>query len=129
MIRFLKGIIVGIGGVAPGLSGSVLLIIFGLYQKTLETLGSLFQDFKNKGRFGCPKCYETFRMPVTSTLKQIHQNVKHTGKIPAGSAAELKKKKRYEELKAELTRAVNEEDYEKAAKLHKELKSLGDINN
>ena len=105
--------------------------IFPTYRDKVSCPGCkrTFQDFKNKGRFGCPKCYETFRMPVTSTLKQIHQNVKHTGKIPAGSAAELKKKKRYEELKAELTRAVNEEDYEKAAKLHKELKSLGDINN
>ena len=28
MINFLKGIVVGLGGVAPGLSGSVLLIIF-----------------------------------------------------------------------------------------------------
>ena len=105
--------------------------IFPTYRDTVSCPGCkrTFQDFKNKGRFGCPKCYETLRMPVTSTLKQIHQNVKHTGKIPAGSAAELKKKKRYEELKAELTRAVNEEDYEKAAKLHKELKSLVDINN
>ena len=52
--NFLKGIIVGIGGVAPGLSGSVLLIIFGLYQKTLEALGSLFINFKNKLRFLLP---------------------------------------------------------------------------
>ncbi len=33
MKNFLKGIIVGIGGIAPGLSGSVLLVILGLYQK------------------------------------------------------------------------------------------------
>ena len=45
MERFLKGIIVGIGGVAPGLSGSVLLIIFGLYRKTLDALGNLLTDF------------------------------------------------------------------------------------
>ena len=30
MKNFFKGIIVGIGGIAPGLSGSVLLIIMGL---------------------------------------------------------------------------------------------------
>ena len=30
MKNFLKGIIVGIGGIAPGLSGSVLLVILGL---------------------------------------------------------------------------------------------------
>ena len=54
MNRFLKGIIVGIGGVAPGLSGSVLLIIFGLYQKTLEALGTLFVRFKPNIRFLAP---------------------------------------------------------------------------
>lgn len=54
MNRFFKGIIVGIGGVAPGLSGSVLLIIFGLYQKTLESLGTLFSDFKKNLRFLLP---------------------------------------------------------------------------
>ena len=54
MKQFLKGIIVGIGGVAPGLSGSVLLIIFGLYQKTLDALGNLFSDFKKNLRFLLP---------------------------------------------------------------------------
>ena len=54
MKRFLKGIIVGLGGVAPGLSGSVLLIIFGLYQKTLEALGSLLTDFRKNLKFLAP---------------------------------------------------------------------------
>ena len=38
--NFKKGIIVGIGGIAPGLSGSVLLVIFGLYQKTSGFISS-----------------------------------------------------------------------------------------
>lgn len=54
MLRFLKGIIVGLGGVAPGLSGSVLLIIFGLYRKTLDALGTLFTDFRKKLQFLLP---------------------------------------------------------------------------
>ena len=54
MSRFLKGIIVGLGGVAPGLSGSVLLIIFGLYQKTLDALGTLFSRFKKNVAFLLP---------------------------------------------------------------------------
>ena len=54
MSRFLKGIIVGLGGVAPGLSGSVLLIIFGLYQKTLDALGTLFSRFKKNVTFLLP---------------------------------------------------------------------------
>lgn len=54
MIRFFKGIVVGIGGVAPGLSGSVLLIIFGLYQKTLEALGTLLASPKKNILFLLP---------------------------------------------------------------------------
>lgn len=95
--------------------------------KKCPMCGQSYQDFQKTGKFGCARCYETFRQPVTVTLKQIHQNAKHTGKIPAGSAAELKKKKYYEDLKAELARAVKEENYEKAAKLHKELKTLGNV--
>ena len=54
MKRFFKGIIVGIGGVAPGLSGSVLLIIFGLYRQTLDALGTLLTDFRRNIRFLLP---------------------------------------------------------------------------
>ena len=54
MERFIKGILVGLGGVAPGLSGSVLLIIFGLYQKTLDALGTILKDFKKNIRFLLP---------------------------------------------------------------------------
>ena len=54
MDRFWKGIIVGLGGVAPGLSGSVLLIIFGLYRKTLDALGNLLGSFKKNLRFLLP---------------------------------------------------------------------------
>lgn len=54
MKNFFKGIVVGIGGIAPGLSGSVLLIIFGLYSAVLDALGSIFTDFRNKISFLFP---------------------------------------------------------------------------
>ena len=51
---FLKGIIAGIGGIAPGLSGSVLLVIMGLYEKTINALGTLFKRFKKNVKFLLP---------------------------------------------------------------------------
>lgn len=54
MINFLKGIIAGIGGIAPGLSGSVLLVILGLYKQTINSIGTLFKDFKNNIKFLVP---------------------------------------------------------------------------
>ena len=54
MKNFLKGIIVGIGGIAPGLSGSVLLVILGLSQKTITAIGTLFNDLKKNAIFLIP---------------------------------------------------------------------------
>ncbi len=54
MKNFLKGIVVGLGGIAPGLSGSVLLVIFGLYQKTITAISTIFKDFKNNLKFLVP---------------------------------------------------------------------------
>ena len=54
MKNYFKGILVGIGGVSPGLSGSVLLIIFGLYQKTLDALGNLLHQFRKNIKFLLP---------------------------------------------------------------------------
>ena len=44
----------GLGGIAPGLSGTVLLLIFGLYQETLDALGSLFRNFRKNAAFLLP---------------------------------------------------------------------------
>ena len=54
MFNFFKGIVVGIGGIAPGLSGSVLLVILGLYQKTVNAIGTLFKDLKKNLLFLIP---------------------------------------------------------------------------
>ncbi|MDD2409982.1 MAG: DUF368 domain-containing protein [Bacilli bacterium] len=40
--------ICGLGGVSPGLSGSVMLVIFGLYNKTIESIGTFFKKPKEK---------------------------------------------------------------------------------
>ncbi len=45
MINFIKGVVTGLGAIAPGLSGSVLLVLFGLYQKTIEAISSTVRCF------------------------------------------------------------------------------------
>ncbi len=107
MDRFFKGIIVGLGGVAPGLSGSVLLIIFGLYRKTLDALGNLFRNFRENLQFLLPLvagmilgvlmfsrlidfCLAEFEVPtrfcflglILGTLPMIWKEVKKEGFSP-----------------------------------------------
>lgn len=52
--NFLMGVVAGVGGIAPGLSGSVLLVIMGLYEQTVHAIGTLFRDFKKNVRFLLP---------------------------------------------------------------------------
>lgn len=52
--KFLKGMIAGIGGIAPGLSGSVLLVVLGLYEQTVHAIGTLFKNFKKNIKFLLP---------------------------------------------------------------------------
>ena len=54
MVNLLKGIVAGFGGIAPGLSGTVLLILMGLYQPVLEALGTIHQNWKQKVKFLLP---------------------------------------------------------------------------
>ena len=54
MKDFFKGMLVGIGGISPGLSGSVLLVILGLYQMVINTIGNFFKDIKNNFKFLLP---------------------------------------------------------------------------
>ncbi|MFZ3070965.1 MAG: DUF368 domain-containing protein [Anaerolineaceae bacterium] len=54
IIRLLKGILVGIGFITPGLSGGVLAVVFGLYEPLMHFLGNLKEKFVKNLRFFLP---------------------------------------------------------------------------
>lgn len=45
LIRFLKGLLIGIGAILPGLSGGVLSVIFGIYDPMIRFLANLKDRF------------------------------------------------------------------------------------
>ena len=47
MINILKGIVIGMGIVIPGVSGSVIAILLGVYEKVLSILNNFVSDKKN----------------------------------------------------------------------------------
>lgn len=95
-------------------------------QVRCKVCGHTLSDFRKSGKLGCGECYNTFRPTVEATLKQIHSNSVHQGKIPSKSGAELRKKRELESLKKQLNEAVKAENYELAAKLHREIKNLSE---
>lgn len=54
MIDFLKGILIGAGGILPGISSGVLCVIFGIYEKLLDSVLNFFKDFRKNFKFLLP---------------------------------------------------------------------------
>lgn len=51
---FVKGILIGAGAVAPGLSGGTLAVIFGLYERITDAIANIFKDFRKNVIFFFP---------------------------------------------------------------------------
>lgn len=45
IVRLLKGVLVGIGFITPGLSGGVLAVVFGIYEPLIRFLGNVREKF------------------------------------------------------------------------------------
>ena len=54
LIRFFKGIIIALGFIVPGASGSLLAAILGIYEKLLNFLANLTKEFKENFFFFLP---------------------------------------------------------------------------
>ena len=54
LILFIKGFILGIANIIPGVSGGTLAVSLGLYEKILDAIGTLFKNFKNNVKFLTP---------------------------------------------------------------------------
>lgn len=105
--------------------------------------GLTVQQFKNTGRLGCPRCYETFRNDLVPLLQRVHESSQHKGRLPgamqqpaaeaapsepapkpAKAQAAQKKSARdaLVDLRKRLEDAVRGERYEEAARLRDELR-------
>ena len=47
IISCLKGIAIGAGAILPGISSGVFCVIFGIYEKLLNSILYFFKDIKN----------------------------------------------------------------------------------
>ena len=50
----LAGIMIGIGGILPGISGGILCVIFGIYETLIETLAHPFQNIRKNWKIILP---------------------------------------------------------------------------
>jgi protein arginine kinase activator len=91
---------------------------------TCESCGTTHQDFKKGGRLGCEACYHVFRPVLEPLLDGMHAGINHLGKVPTRSVGKKKVVENEDALRKALQKAVEEENYEKAAELRDRLKKL-----
>ena len=83
-----------------------------------------YEDFRKVGRLGCAQCYQTFRRSLGSLLKRIHGSPIHLGKSPSRLVKPAKVKTELAELKKKLSRAIEQEEFEDAAKWRDQIRRL-----
>ena len=92
---------------------------------TCDFCGLSFSDFRETGRLGCPHCYATFEAQLRGLLRRIHGGTQHVGKVylpPDPTVSEMEK--RLEGLRRKLQRAVDAEDFERAAELRDKIRAM-----
>jgi protein arginine kinase activator len=81
------------------------------------TCGLKYMEFRADGRLGCPADYEVFRTGLVPILQRIHRSTRHVGKAPRRRAPRRSTAAELLDLRQQLRRAVECENYELAAHL------------
>lgn len=89
--------------------------------------GSTYGDITNTGKVGCAHCYEAFYSELLPSIKRIHGNTTHCGKVSlSADNTDQKPEQSIEDeikaLKAELKKAIEEQNFELAATLRDKIK-------
>ncbi|MCH6255541.1 UvrB/UvrC motif-containing protein [Puniceicoccaceae bacterium K14] len=82
------------------------------------------REFKKTGRVGCPSCYEAFSGLIRPALETMHKGENHRGKVPLKAMERRSYEDRLNELELDLKTAIEEEQYEDAAKFRDEIIEL-----
>ena len=83
-----------------------------------------FLEFRNSGRLGCPYDYEVFRDELMPLLENIHDETRHSGKVPRRAPRNSQQQTTLIQLRNDQKRAVAAEDYETAARVRDKIQSI-----
>lgn len=87
--------------------------------------GSRLSDFRDTGRLGCPQCYASFETHLRDLLRRLHGSSQHVGEVYLSpDAAVADRRRRINELRDQLRRAVEAENFELAAELRDRIRIL-----
>ncbi len=90
-----------------------------------ESCGMTFEEFRRSGRLGCAHCYSAYRAGLHGLLHRIHGATEHVGKVHLATDREVDAiDRRVETLRSRLERAVEREDFERAAEIRDRIQAF-----
>ena len=106
--------------------------------KTLKCkkCGLTYDEFIDKGKFGCANCYDTFSDKIDYLVKNLHGSTRHIGRkskyikeneskiVKEDNQEANKEMSKLDLLKKDLKDAIKDERYEDAAKIRDEIKKI-----
>ena len=114
---------------------SSVLSVLGNEKKTEEqpsvvcsSCGLSYKEFEHTGRLGCAQCYRDFANQLKLSLQKIHGRTQHAGRRPKAFVPDPQDElnQRMNELRSQMDEAVAAENFEEAARLRDELRSLAE---
>jgi protein arginine kinase activator len=82
-------------------------------------------DFRATGRLGCPRCYAAFEPSLRDLLRRVHGSARHAGRhYEPPRRDELERQTQVGELRLQLKRAIEAEQFELAADIRDRLRVL-----
>ena len=92
-----------------------------------EQCGMAWAEFRQGGLLGCEHDYTVFERDLTPLVQRAHEGAAHhVGKVPTrkgSTGVPMKRTIDLAKLRKELQRAIEAEDYERAAKLRDQIKT------
>ena len=87
--------------------------------------GSTLKDFRESGRLGCAHCYLAFETHLRDLLRRLHGSSQHVGeRFVTPGAADADPRAQLLDLRDQLRRAVESENFELAAELRDRIRVL-----
>lgn len=95
-----------------------------LAQVQCARCGMQYGEFARLGRLGCDECYTAFSPQLRRIFRRVHGSIRHAGKRPGMEPTQGGPGAKLHRLQEELQRAVASEDFEKAAEIRDQIRTL-----
>ncbi len=112
-----------------GFLGDTVQKLSAQSEQRCQKCGNTFSDIVNSGKVGCSECYKIFYDKLLPSVQRIHGRIQHNGKqaVKIETTAENIEKPQQdpiEEMKNQLAKAIENQEFEQAAVLRDKIKEL-----